>query len=82
MQHVSVTHPQVRGLLQDSDLQQILWKQEFSKLLGKKFDEKKHCLAMTVQPNLPDVVQERYLEVVFEDMEFDSHLQASTHSMI
>ena len=37
---------------------------------------------MTVQPNLPDVVQERYLEVVFEDMEFDSHLQASTHSMV
>ena len=54
-QNIQVTHPMVRGLLQDSDLQSIIWKQEFTKL-GKKFDEKQSCLCMTVQPNLPELV--------------------------
>ena len=57
-QNIQVTHPMIRGILQDSDLQSIIWKQEFAKL-GKKFDEKSSCLCMTVQPNLPDLVQER-----------------------
>lgn len=39
-QYLQVTHPMVRGLLQDSNLQTILWKQEFSKSFGKKFDER------------------------------------------
>ena len=38
-QNIQVTHPMIRGLLQDSDLQSIIWRQEFAKL-GKKFDEK------------------------------------------
>ena len=47
-QNLQITHPMIRGLLQDSDLQHILWKQEFSKSFGRKFDEKQSCLSLTV----------------------------------
>lgn len=77
-----MTHPIIRGLLHDSDLQQILWKQEFSKSFGKRFEEKQSCLMMTVQPNLPDIVQERLCQMVFEDFEFDAYAQVSSHSMV
>ena len=33
---MSVVHPQVRGLLQDSDLQSMIWKNVFSQVLDPK----------------------------------------------
>lgn len=47
-QNMQITHPIVRGLLQDSNLQNILFKHEFSKTFGKKFDERQSCLCLTV----------------------------------
>ena len=37
---------------------------------------------MSVQPNLPDMVQERLCQMVFEDFEFESCAQVTSHSMI
>ena len=37
---------------------------------------------MTVQPNLPDLCQERIAQIVFEDMEFNAYTQVTSHSMI
>ena len=37
---------------------------------------------MTVQPNMPDMLNERIAEIVFEDLEFDAFAQVSSHSMI
>ena len=37
---------------------------------------------MTVQPNMPDMLNERITEIVFEDLEFDAFTQVSSHSMI
>ena len=37
---------------------------------------------MTVQPNLPDIINTRIAEIVFEDLEFDAFAQVSSHSMI
>jgi len=59
----------------------MIWKQEFAKL-GKKFDEKQSCLCLTVQPNMPDMLNDRIAEMVFEDFEFDAFTQVSSHSMI
>ena len=81
-QHLQVTHPIIRGLLQDSNLEHVLWKQDFAKSFGKRFDERQSCLVMTVQPNLPNVVQERLCQMVFEDLEFEACCQVTSHSMI
>jgi len=69
---IAVTYPIIRGLLHDSDLESVIWKQEFARF-GKKFDERVSCLVLTVPPVIPDVVQERLAEVVFEDFEFDAY---------
>jgi hypothetical protein len=37
---------------------------------------------MTVPPVLPDIVQTRLTEIVFEDLEFDAYSQVSSPSMI
>lgn len=37
---------------------------------------------MTVQPNLPDIVTERYAEMIFEDFSFEKLGLVSSHSMI
>ena len=37
--NIEVTHPLVRGLWHDSDVLCALWKQEFAKIGGRKFDE-------------------------------------------
>lgn len=70
--HLQITNPLIRGLLHDSDLETMLWKQCFSKY-GRKFDEKVSCLCLTVPPVIPDIVQNRLLEVVFEDLSFDAY---------
>ena len=77
---VQVTYPVIRGLLHDSDIETVIWKQIFSKF--KKLEERSSCLALTLPPVLPDLVQHRVAELAFEDFEFDGLLMASTHSMI
>jgi hypothetical protein len=37
--NLEVSHPLVRGLWQDTDVLGALWKHEFAKIGGKKFDE-------------------------------------------
>ena len=51
---VLTEHPVVRGLLQDSDMQALLWKEGFAKF--KKFDASQSCLALSLAPILPDMV--------------------------
>ena len=78
--NIQITYPIIRGLLHDSDLETVIWKQIFSKF--KKLEERTSCLAMTLPPVLPDIVRNRFSELVFEDFEFDALLMSSTHSMI
>jgi len=77
--NISITHPIIRGLLHDSDLESLIWKQCFQRI--KKFDEKSSCLSLALPPVLPDVVEQRLFEMVFEDFEFDAFLRVSTHTM-
>jgi hypothetical protein len=44
-----------RGLLHDSDLQEIIWQDQFAKI--KKFDASISSLSLTVAPVVPDMVQ-------------------------
>ena len=37
---------------------------------------------MTLPPIVPDIIQNRFAEVVFEDFEFDAYLAVTSHSMI
>jgi hypothetical protein len=37
---------------------------------------------MTLPPVVPDIVNNRITEIVFEDFEFDAYLAVSSHSMI
>jgi len=67
-------------LLQDSDIETVIWKQIFSRF--KKLEERASCLALTLPPIIPDIVESRLTEIVFEDFEFDAYFTSSTHSMI
>jgi len=53
--NIQVTYPLIRGLLQDSDIETVIWKQIFSRF--KKFEEKNSCLALSLPPVLPELVQ-------------------------
>jgi actin-related protein len=64
---INATNPIVRGLLHDTDALGALWKAEFAKVGGKKFEESESCLCITVPPIMPDLVQNRLAELVFED---------------
>lgn len=78
--NMQITYPIVRGLLHDSDVETVIWKQIFSRF--KKLEERASCLALTLPPILPDIVQTRFTEVTFEDFEFDALFMSSSHSMI
>ena len=78
--NIQVTYPIIRGLLQDSDIETVIWKKIFSRF--KKLEERASCLALTLPPIIPELVQNRFAEVTFEDFEFDALLMASSHSMI
>ena len=43
-----------RGLLHDSDLQLVIWRETLNKI--KKFDASKSCLILAMQPLLPDII--------------------------
>jgi hypothetical protein len=49
-------NPIVRGLLHDTDSLGVIWKSEFAKVGGRKFDEKESCLCLTVPTLMPDIV--------------------------
>ena len=51
--NMQMTHPIIRGLLHDSDIETVLWKQVFSKF--KKLEERACCLAITLPPVMPDI---------------------------
>ena len=78
--NIQITYPLIRGLMQDSDIETVIWKQIFSRF--KKLEEKASCLALSLPPIVPEVVQKRFAEVAFEDFEFDALFLSSTHSMI
>jgi actin-related protein len=52
--NIQITYPIIRGLLQDSDIETVIWKQVFSRF--KKLEERASCLAMTLPPILPEIV--------------------------
>jgi len=68
---VIMEHAMARGLLFDSDLQATLWREGFSKI--KKFDSSQSCLSLALAPILPDIVQQRLGEMIFEDFGFDAY---------
>ena len=70
--NIAITNPIVRGLWHDTDMLSVIWKQEFTKIGGKKFDESESCLCLTVPPVIPDMVQTRIGEIVFEDFQFNA----------
>jgi actin-related protein len=67
---VTLQYPLARGLLHDSDAQSTIWTDYFSKL--KKFDASISSLSLTMAPVIPDIVQKRLSELVFEDLGFDA----------
>jgi actin-related protein 6 len=70
----------IRGLLHDSDIETVIWKQIFQK--HKKFEERVSCLCLTLPPFLPEIMLNRITEVAFEDFEFDALMLVTSHSMI
>ncbi len=52
--NISVTYPLIRGLLHDSDIETVIWKQVFGRF--KKLEERNSCLALSLPPVLPDIV--------------------------
>ena len=52
--NIQITYPLIRGLMQDSDIETIIWKQIFSRF--KKLEEKASCLALTLPPIVPEIV--------------------------
>ena len=54
--NISITNPLIRGLWHDSDMLSAIWKTEFNKIGGKKFDESESCFCLTVPPIIPDVM--------------------------
>ena len=80
--NLSLTFPLIRGLLHDSDIENVIWKQIFNQIGKKKFDESNSWLCLTTPPVLPDIVLNRYGEMVFEDFGFDAFFQASSQTML
>ena len=82
--NLTLTFPLVRGLLHDSDIETMIWKKVMSTFGKKKkgIDEKTSCLCLTTPPVLPDIVLERYGEMVFEDFGFDAFFKTSGGSMM
>jgi actin-related protein 6 len=58
----------------------LIWKQCFGNI--KKFEEDTSCLCLSVPPIVPDIVEQRILEVVFEDLQFDALFMPCSHSLI
>ena len=91
--YMQIAHPQVRGLLQDSDMQSHVWRQALAQAMAgstgkplpdsKLWDQLKSThLVMTMQPCLPEQVMQRYAEMVLEDFGFESLSMVTSHSMI
>lgn len=94
--NLTLTFPLVRGLLHDSDIETLIWKKIMSSLGGSggkgkaaksskkksKVDESSSCLCLTTPPVLPDIVLERYGEMIFEDFGFDAFFKTSAQSMV
>lgn len=67
---VILNQPMARGLLHDSDLQEVILLDTFSKI--KKFDASISSLSLTLPPVVPEMVQQRLAEMFFEDIGFDA----------
>jgi len=52
--NIQITYPLIRGLMQDSDIETVIWKQIFSRF--KKLEEKASCLALTLPLIVPEIV--------------------------
>ena len=52
--NIQITYPLIRGLMQDSEIETVIWKQIFSRF--KKLEEKASCLALTLPPIVPEIV--------------------------
>lgn len=70
----------IRGLLHDSDLQEMLWKQAFSSIGGVSPSDS--CLCLAISPFAPNEIKERIAEMAFEDLGFDALYLTMTTNMI
>eukprot|EP00826_Nyctotherus_ovalis_P037185 TRINITY_DN3377_c0_g4_i4.p1 TRINITY_DN3377_c0_g4~~TRINITY_DN3377_c0_g4_i4.p1 ORF type:complete len:278 (-),score=116.02 TRINITY_DN3377_c0_g4_i4:338-1171(-) len=70
----------IRGLLHDSDLQEMLWKQAFASLGGVSPSDS--CLCLAFSPFAPNEIKERVAEMAFEDLGFDALYLTMTTNMI
>ena len=70
------------GLLHDSDVETIIWKQIFNQLLPKHgITEAESCLCLTTPPIIPDMVLNRYGEMIFEDFGFGAFYKTTAALM-
>lgn len=70
----------IRGLLHDSDLQEMLWKQAFVHLGGVVPHDS--CLCISCSPFVPYEIKERYAQMAFEDLGFDSLFLTMATNMV
>ena len=70
----------IRGLLHDSDLQEMLWKQAFSSIGG--ITPSDSCLCLALSPFAPTEIKDRIAEIAFEDLGFDALYLTMTTNMV
>jgi len=70
----------IRGLLHDSDLQEMLWKQAFVLLGGLSPHDS--CLCISFSPYVPYEIKERYAQMAFEDLGFDALFLTMSANMV
>ena len=73
-------YPMIRGLLYDSDLQEMLWKQAFVQLGGVSPHDS--CLCVSCSPFVPYEIKERFAEMAFEDLGFDALYLSMASNMV
>lgn len=52
-----------------------------AKKKGKALEEEECCFSMTTQPLMPELILERYAEMIFEDFKFNACFMGSSASM-
>jgi len=70
----------IRGLLHDSDLQEVIWKQAFASIGGVSPSDS--CLCLAISPFAPTEIKERFAQMAFEDLGFDALYLTMTTNMV
>lgn len=82
---IILNFPLARGLLHDSDAETIVWKQCMSQMKKRKknkmTEESESCFCLATPPVVPDIVMERYGEMIFEDFSFGAFFKTTSANM-